>query len=76
MTVISVLRWISFFTLIGLFVGIWVMTWVGFAILRKLDRDHGDRNLLRAYLMRESDAARRAIEAVDPNPTEDRRKPL
>lgn len=64
---ITVLRWISFFTLIGLFVGVWVMAWVGFAILRKLDRDYGDRELLRAQLLAQSNMARQAVDAIDPS---------
>lgn len=63
---ITALRWISFFTLIGLFIGVWVMVWVGVAMMRKLDRDRGDRDLLRAYLMREANAALARVEAIDP----------
>ena len=69
-----ILGWIFFFTQVGLLFTMAAGVMVMVRMNQKLDRDHGDREMLRSWLMRGSDEARAAVEAVDPSSLMDRRQ--
>ena len=69
-----ILGWIFFFTQVGLLFTMAAGVMVMIRMNQKLDRDYGDRELLRKWLMRESETARAGVEAVDPASLTDRRQ--
>jgi len=70
----QVFGWIFFVTQIGILFTMASSLMLMKRINAKLDRDRDDRELLRTHLLRESDKARAAVEAIDPLTTLDRRK--
>jgi len=73
MTFVTVMRLWFLFTQLGIMVAMFCGVIVMIKINQKLDRDHVDRDLLRAFLVEQSNRALAAAEAVNPTTARDRR---
>ena len=58
--------WGFLVTQIGILIALWLGAYFMARIGRKLDRDHTDRELLRQFLVRASNTALAAMDAVHP----------
>ena len=69
------IRWIFLMTQIGIMFALFAGALIMMKINKKLDRDHTDRDLLRSFLIEQSNRALAAAQAVDPMMAHDRRQP-
>lgn len=67
------MRWVFLLTQLGILIALCLGAVMMWRLNRKLDRDQADRDLLRGFLMKNSDQAVADAQAVDPEKLRDRR---
>ena len=75
MTTAALVRWLFLGTQLGIMFALIAGVIVMLKMNQKLDRDHNDRDLLRNFLLEQSNRALAAAQSVSPATMHDRRQP-